>query len=379
MYKILKFSWSHIFAYIALIGIGYVSYTGLFYDLDQGYINPCIYTSLILLVLIIWFIGAQKLKGVSNQFFMNFNRCILIERLFVFSSPVILAVCMIPFNYAMNVAEKADCIEEMFIESVTASRNMFEKYEDYFKLRIDEYEDLLNDVKDNREKNATLYDEIGFDGVNDEMKINVEIETLTRQLNGIENYQRLEKLACTWLDRVNQKTNVWNVFFIGDLTTIEKTINEWSSNLENFSNKILTTENAKSFDNDKEYLNDISEGLNSLKDIFNPEYGFSGVNHMAIVYGIIAYLFLLFPWILQGRHGTNPYLLIGKRNTLTIKKHIPKTTAPIKMSATEEERKSRKLTMEEELALIKEELESNKTNEYIINNDIKDYELKSHI
>ncbi len=329
MYVNLKFTWSHIFAYIALIFIGYVSYTGLFYDLDDGFINPGIYTSIILIILAIWFIGAQKLKGVDNCFILDFKKSIWIERILLISSPIVFVLCMIPFNYAMNVADKADEIEKTFVESVNASQDMFDKYEQYFDTRLSKYEAVLNEVKDNKVINPDIYGRIGFDGIDDDKEVNIEVATLKRQLNGVENYQKLKSLAGEWIDRVNRKTNVWNVFFIGDLETIKNAINEWSQNLEDFSSKSFTTEvEVKSFNNYSKFIEEnITNRLDALRNIYNPEQGISKLNYRTVVWGLLAYLFLLLPWIIQGRHGTNPYNLIGERFKQTSKKDgiVPKT------------------------------------------------------
>ena len=129
MYKRLKFSWAHIVAFLALIFIGYVSFVGLTYMIDDGFEKPALLMLGILLVLTIWFIGAQQLKGVDNNF--PYGKCIWWERLFVFTSPIILIVCLIPFNHAFNVAGRSQEIESTFNDAINSSRSMFEDYDVY--------------------------------------------------------------------------------------------------------------------------------------------------------------------------------------------------------------------------------------------------------
>ncbi len=371
MYSILKFSWSHIFAYLALIFVGYISYTGLFYHLDAGFVKPAVYVGVMVVVLAIWFIGVQKLKGVSNSYVFGYKNAIFFERFFMFTAPIVFAFCMIPFNYAMSIADNAENIENKFKESILASERIFDEYENYYEDRIADYKQFLNEVKDNKDKNPELCEEMGFGTSYDNMKIETEIDVLTRQLNGVMNYQVLDELAGKWLSSVEKKTNVWNVFFVGDIETIQNAIQEWNQNLEQFSSKILTTEagiKAKPFDSDDKLISDINQALDDLrKDYKHPIL--VDLDSMTVVWGVVAYLFLLMPWLIQGRHGTNPYTLLkNKAAKSMVEKTKPKE---VKKNIAEEENS---VSDDDELDAIKKILGKSKSvgsevNVYNINGD----------
>lgn len=314
MYRNLKFSWAHILAFLALIFIGYVSFVGLTYDIDDGFTKPALIMVGLLAIMILWFIGAQQLKGIDNDF--DFKKCIWWERILLFSSPAVFILCMIPFNHAMNVSSNGEIIEERFKNAIDSSRKLFADYEVYAAQRITNYEDYLNEIKSDHDLQPSIYKEIGFTGTDDDKRIAIEIAALSRQLN--ENYKGLNTLATEWIDRVNQKTSVWNIFLVGNIKEIEKTIKVWNKCLQDFSKVILSTENSgdteiKPFDSDKRHLDTIISELDSLSNIYNPTDAHEKLNPRTIIWGIFLYLLLLFPYIIQERNGVSTYTIFGRR------------------------------------------------------------------
>ena len=361
--------------------------------MDLGFVEPAVRAGLIFAILAIWFSMLQKVKGVDNLFFMNFDVCIWIERLLFFLLPVVLGFCLQPINYALNVFADADEIEERFVESINSTEEMFAKYEEYCEIRIENYENFLKKLKDEKSLDPAIYQEIGFDGSHDDMKIETEIATLNRQLKGIMNYQRLDTLAENWVNKVNNKTSVLNVFLLGDINAVETAINEWSGDLESFSDKILSTEKyygvpAHKFDNDDEYINGIVRELNVLRDIYNPASGRYELNFWTILVGIIMWFVLIIPWYMQDRHGANAYNIIGSRSTW---RNLRRTYRS-KNKQSQETKTT--LTDEQMLAKIKEYLNSKNnvdnsattsekkttSNNEIINigNNVKGYTFEGH-
>lgn len=123
MYKNLKFSWAHILLFLAIIIIGYVTYVGITYKLDKGLTEPLWYTLGIVALLVSWFFGVQQLKGIDNNY--SFSRCIILERVLLFFSPLVFFLCMGPFNHAWNVASHGEEIEGRFRDAINSSTNMF--------------------------------------------------------------------------------------------------------------------------------------------------------------------------------------------------------------------------------------------------------------
>lgn len=305
MHEKLKFSWAHIIAYLALIGIAYVSYVGLFYNLDNGFVKPGIYTGFIIITLWFWFIGMQKIKGVSNipliRYF-RFDKSIWVERILFFTAPFVFALCFTSFNHAMNVMGNADKIEKSYKETISMSEKFFDDYEEYCKQRIQKYTNKLRN-----DSIAKI----------DEFIINLEEDMLRRQLLG-DNYSILKNEASGWIDKVNQETNVWNVFMIGNIKVIEDAISGWSSDLENLSKVVLSTEGSdskeiKPFDSDKEILNNIKKGFVEMRNIYSQEELYKGLNFRTILYGILLYIMLMLPYMVEFRHPLNSYSLINKK------------------------------------------------------------------
>ena len=314
MYKNLKFSWAHILAFLALICIGYISFVGLTYDIDEGFKKPAFIMLGILLILIIWFIGVQQLKGIDNNF--SFSKCIWWERILLFTSPIVFVLCMYPFNHAINVSSEAKNIETTFVEAIASSTKMFDDYELYSQERIKNYEDFLLRVKTNKNIQPNLYKELGFNGKDDDKKIQIEVETLDRQLTA--NYDSLNIVAREWIKRVDQKTSVWNVFLVGNIKEIQSAIQDWSTSLKNFSSVILSTEKLQTqevlpFDTDKEHIGNIINKLNSLTEIYNPSDESNKLNFKTVLWGIILYILLIFPYLIQVRNGVSTYKLFGRR------------------------------------------------------------------
>ena len=310
MHEKLKFSWSHIIAYLALIGIAYVSYVGLFYNLDSGFVKPGVYTGFIIITLWFWFIGMQKIKGVSNVpliKYFRFDKSIWVERILFFTAPIVLVICLIPFNHAMNVVGNADNIEKTYKVTISLSEKFFKDYEKYCDQRIQNYTIKLKNDSTTKVNEST---------------INSEVEILRRQLLG-DNYSMLKNEVLGnddtsgWIDKVNKETNVWNVFMIGNIKVIEGAISGWSSDLENLSKVVLSTEGSdskeiKPFDSDKEILNNINDGFVELRNIYSQDELYKGLNFRTILYGILLYLMLMFPYIVEERHPLNSYRLMKK-------------------------------------------------------------------
>ena len=97
----LKFSWGHIIAFIALIFISYVSFMGITYLTDGDFLYAGLGVLIINLVLIIFFIIPQILKGTDEKF----SRKIIFERILFFSAPVFFIAVMVPYAHFWTVFE----------------------------------------------------------------------------------------------------------------------------------------------------------------------------------------------------------------------------------------------------------------------------------
>lgn len=282
----LKFSWGHIIAFVALIIISYVSFMGITYMTD-GDFQIAIWGFIIIdILLMFFFLAPQLLKATERKF----NIRIWIERVVLFLSPIAFVILMIPYAHFGTVFKNRGDIETTFKESISSTKGMFDSYEAYANNRIVEYDKLLvkSKVKEVQRKNK--------------------VEALRLQLVD-ENYNNLKQSAIEWIDGASDAT-VWNVFMIGNIQEIENALNAWNADLSEFSSKLMVDEpdTVKAFTSSDSSVLVAKENLNSLGSIYTEK---ESPTIIAISSGLVLSLFLLFPYVLQGRHSKSTYRLLG--------------------------------------------------------------------
>lgn len=285
----LKFSWGHIIAFVALIFISYVSFMGITYLTDGDFLYAGAGMLIINLLLIIFFILPQILKGTDEKF----SRKIIFERILFFCAPVVFVGAMMPYAHFWNVFEKRSQIETTFSESIETTKGMFESYETYAKARIKDY-----DMKLAHEKAQAV-------------TRGNKVEALKLQLID-KNYISLKNSAFEWIDNASGAT-VWNVFMIGNIKKIENALDQWNSSLTEFSNKKMADENSEiiAFSSTDKSVNLAKENLRSLKSVYTLK---SGPTVIALSIGLLLYILLLFPYIIQSRNTKGTYRLIGSES-----------------------------------------------------------------
>ena len=212
----LKFSWGHIIAFVALIFISYVSFMGITYLTDGDFLYAGLGVLIINLVLIIFFIIPQILKGADEKF----SRKIVFERILFFSAPLFFIAVMVPYAHFWTVFHNRSQVETTFSESIKTTKGMFESYEAYANNRIKEYDKKLAQNKTEIVHRTN------------------EVEALRLQLIA-DNYDALKESAVKWIDNASGAT-VWNVFMIGNIKKIESAIENWNNSLSEFSGKIMS-------------------------------------------------------------------------------------------------------------------------------------------
>ena len=91
----LKFSWGHIIAFLALIVLSYITFVGVTYMTDGDFTTASIAMVVVDIVLFVFFIGAQIMKATTKKF----AKRIWVERVFIFGSPIVFLLCMLPFYH----------------------------------------------------------------------------------------------------------------------------------------------------------------------------------------------------------------------------------------------------------------------------------------
>lgn len=282
----LKFSWGHIIAFIALIFISYVSFMGITYLTDGDFLSAGIGVLIINLVLIIFFIIPQILKGADEKF----SRKIIFERILFFAAPIFFVVAMVPYAHFWTVFENKTEVESTFSESIKTTKEMFDSYEVYANNRIKEYDKKLA-----QNKTASVH------------RAN-EVEALRLQLIA-DNYDALKKSANEWIDNATGAT-VWNVFMIGNIKKIEAAIESWNKSLNTFSSKTMIDEpdGVEAFSSSDPSVTTAKSNLNNLRSVYTT---MGTPTLLAIGVGLLLYLLLLFPYIIQSRNTKSTFRLIG--------------------------------------------------------------------
>lgn len=280
----LKFSWGHIIAFVALILISYVSFMGISYLEDGNFLYAGIGTVIIDLVLVLFFIVPQLLKGTERKF----NKRIWLERILIILSPVVFYFMMASYFHFWNVFKNRQQIETTFSESVKTTKGMFDSYELYANERIKEYTKKLARAK------------------TDAISKNNKIEALKLQLID-DNYKSLKETANEWIDRASGAT-VWNVFMIGNIDKIEDAVDGWNNTLNEFSSKIMSDETTgtETFSDSDTSVVTAKESLNDLRNLYTEK---GEPTAIAISLAVILYLMLVLPYVIQGRNPKNTFRL----------------------------------------------------------------------
>lgn len=290
----LKFSWGHIIAAVALVAVAYCTFVGMVYLLKGQFLLSGIITAVVTLMIAAIFFIPQQLKATDRRF----ERRLKWERAFIFSSPVLFLLLMVPFSHAWTVHHRQSLILDDFNQIISSADEMFDQYELYSKNREISYGQKLG-VGDG---------EISIENSN-------KLEILHLALLS-QNYDSLKSVSKAWMEKsVNGDISTWNVFLLGNLTGIQEAIFSWHDDLQMFSSTKLSDEgDVKQFDSSQriyfEMENNIANTAAHYTDI-------KGFNPLTPLWLLIVYAMLLFPYLLQSRHtkttGTN-LTLFGFRN-----------------------------------------------------------------
>ena len=287
MNETLKFSWGHIVAFLAMIMISYVTFTGAAYLYDTNLLVSALWAIASFLVMFVVFVGTQQMKAVEK----NFTRSIVLERIGVVLSVVVLVllVTISPFKHFWTVYSNKSEIMEEFAMSIDSSKSIFENYDAYVEERI---EKTLQSKSPEKNAQAELM----------RLQLQPSFATQTESFD----YQTKKLEIEQWIDKARQ-SSVWNVFVIGNLTKIQSGVEMWKTTLESWSSK-------KFYDGDMEPYKatyDITSNFNNLKQKFTNSVAFQW---RAILWALVGYFCMALPWLLQRRPVKNPNSLFGKKD-----------------------------------------------------------------
>lgn len=319
----LKFSWSHIIAFLALIAVSYVSFMGFTYLTNGDFTFALIGMGITDIVFIMFFIGAQQLKASG----VRMKRKIVWERILICGSPVVFVAGMIAMSHFWTVYRQDDVIVKTFQNSINDSKQLFDDYEDYAYERLDTYKSDLTAIVDNKIYDPTTYVEAGFEGTKDSVQIINMVEILRLQLLS-QNYDKLKSEAIEWIDKASNGASTWNIFLLGNTREIKQAINNWENQLKMYAAKQMSNEDAlapvRQFSSDG--ASDAIDGINSLTAAYTTQ---TAPPVAALIFGVVLYLMLLFPYFLQERHTKSTYRLFGTEGSRSKRKPKPTKKAKV--------------------------------------------------
>ncbi|MDE5869372.1 MAG: hypothetical protein K2H18_03990 [Muribaculaceae bacterium] len=302
----LNFSWGHIIAFLALLLVSYISFMGLTYLTNGNFTFSIIGMAVIDLVYLAVFIGAQMLKGSG----VKMNRKIKMERVVVLASPAIFVIGMIFMSHFFTVNRQEKEIREVFNASIGDTRQLFADYEEYTRLRMENYNKMLSGIISDPAK-ADLYKQTGFVKEKENVqKENME-ETLRLQLNS-PSYAAVKESAIKWIDDAQNGATTWNVFILGNTKEIKETIKNWEEQLRNFSSKKMSNEELAGPvpEFKSQGAQAALDGLEKLTVTFTTQ---KFPTLWAIIFGIVVYFMLILPYLLQRRHTKSQYINLFKK------------------------------------------------------------------
>lgn len=276
----LRFSWGHIFAFLALIFIAYVTFMGITYLTLGNFGYAAIGALTCVILLAVFLLGAQVKKGSPTKFYKS----IIWERLLLLMSPIVLALAFYPYNHFWSVLDQEDEIVEDFNTSISHAHGIFDEYESYANKRIDTLSYRISKLSSEQQHNRT-----------DELRL----------LLLSKNYDKLKSEANSWIDKASKSSTVWNVFLLGNVKNIIGAVEKWTDDLNVVSSKHLKCEDygVVDFSIECNAKQKTVQGLENLQSKFaNREFKF---NILSLITMIICFLMLLCPYFIQERHAAN--------------------------------------------------------------------------
>lgn len=298
----LKFSWGHIFAFVAMIVGSYMTFMGITYFTDGNFLIAGIGVGVLNLMIIALFIVPQMLKATERKFAKIIKR----ERAIVIVAPIIYVVLMLPLAHFWTMFSERDEIETTFTDAIQMTKTIFVDYEEYANERVEKYKstlDSLQTVQKNSKKKK-----VRKNALSDMTKYN-KVEALELQILG-DNFNNLKVSALDWVSQASG-TTVWNVFMIGNIKTIEKAVENWALTLEDMSSKVMADEPAGvvAYTSSEMVVTEINDAFKSIRNIYKTTQ-FPSV--IAIVLIAVLYLMLMFPYLIQARNTKTTYTFWGR-------------------------------------------------------------------
>ena len=311
MNETLKFSWGHIFAFLAVIFSGYLSFMGLVYLQGGEGFGWAVGGALgICFLLLLLFLSLQRLKATSGKF----DRRIVMERTLLFASPILFWILMTPYIHFWRVNSQNREIVTHFRSAISGSRQLFEEYDAYSEARMEAFHTLLDSI-------VTADQTADFAALNIQKtrprSMQTALETTLRLQLKPEKYDSLRVSAIQWVDKAGHGNSIWNIFLMGNIRMIKNAVSGWDETLRTISTPVISGETYKDIHTVRPFESGIAaETLSSLETI-QPIYKNWSLlpRWIAVVTLILLYGFLLLPYLIQDRNTKSVQGVFSGRKT----------------------------------------------------------------
>lgn len=253
---------------------------GITYFTLGNFVVAGIGAAVCVIVLAIFFLGAQVKKGTTTKFY----KALIWERCLILFSPIVLILVFYPYNHFWSVLNQEDEIVNEFNSSISHAHGIFDEYESYAHQRIETLTNSLSNAPAENRSNR--------------------VDELTLLLLS-KNYDNLKSEANSWIDNAAKSSTVWNVFLLGNVDNIADAADKWSRNLNTVSSKHLLCEKyeVEDFSSDCQAKQKTIDGLENLKNRYSStEFK---LNIMSFLTMIVCFLMLLCPYFIQERNAAN--------------------------------------------------------------------------
>lgn len=284
MHEKLKFSFGHIIAFLALLFIGYVIFMSVTYYTRGGYVIGGIVAIGIMILLLLLLYRLQVLKSANQEI----EKWIIHERIVLVVFTIVCGVSFVVFSHFWTVKSKDGIIMGNISQSMQASRQIFRDYQKYSDDRISSY-------------CPESVDSLSFRV----LKEGLELQLFPPQ------YVQLKADVDDWLDHSEKYISIWNVFLVGNIDDICRSMSSWHTTLNALSIHKMNDENDSVKEYSKKELLYTSIGqLNDAKTLYAT---MDFPNPIAWTVGVLCFAMLYLPWLIQRRSPKSMVTIWGRR------------------------------------------------------------------
>lgn len=273
--------------------IGYVTFMSIVYFTDANFVFAGVAVTVVMIALFYLVMRIQKLKAASH----NFDKNIVKERILLIVFLVVCCALFTQFVKFWSVQGNKDAIESCFVECTNGANDLFMEYERYSELRkarIDSISKTAEALKGINASKAAAQQEFS--------------RAMELQLTP-PAYLRFREESKVWLQSASNGVSVWNVFLFGNIRNFRTTVHNWHTQLQQMSEHKMACEGEETliFDSKNVLIDNLDNNLLLLGNAFHVE-GF----HPLSLTGIVGFLLLLFPYLVQYRYTKSTYTLFGR-------------------------------------------------------------------